>query len=546
MPVLATQPSRVLVLTGRHLSPERVKIPNGATAVWCGDLQEALDHARRSRPSCIILDAAALDDARAGLAALRRAIGHAGFVALVGGPACSDADCMLPEDGDLANELPRFVRFCLGERMRAWPRYRADGWSVELATEPPLPLEAHDVSEQAIRVAAHPGAPTSGDVVLRIRVREEAPLLIRAHATRRCDPDPSIVVYRFGDLSSRNRAFLRTLFHRGEPAARSRELPCERSGIVGQSPAIRNLLATLEHVAPTDATVLLLGETGTGKELVARAIHEGSSRVNRPFVAVNCAALPEALVESELFGHEAGSFTGATRRKIGRIEQAAGGTLFLDEIGDLPAPAQAKLLRALQERVIERIGGSEPIRVDVRLVAATNQDLRACMAQRSFRRDLFFRLNVIPLKLPPLRERPEDIPVLVRHFLARAQQRMGKRGIGLSEQALADLQSYRWPGNVRELENLCTRVTALVPSGSTVGHEQLDLCDVDAPLHAPLPVVDLHAMLDFCEREIVRRVLERNRGNRTRAARDLGITRQALQHRLVRLQRLDRAQAAAK
>ena len=304
--------------------------------------------------------------------------------------------------------------------------------------------------------------------------------------------------------------------------------------MLGDSAPMLAALETLARVAPTDVTVLLLGETGTGKELAARHVHEHSSRARGPFVAVNCAALPDNLVESELFGHEPGAFTGAMKRRIGRIEQAHQGTLFLDEIGDLPAAAQAKLLRALQERVIERVGGSEPIRVDFRLIAATNRDLAADVTDRLFRRDLYYRLNVVTVRLPPLRERTGDVVSLARHFLDLAMRALGRRGIRLTENALARMTAYAWPGNVRELENVCTRLVALASSDAILGPEHLGLIDDGDLVGSPLPAADLRCILDFCEREIIRRMLERHAGNRTRTASVLGISRQALQQKLAK------------
>jgi DNA-binding NtrC family response regulator len=308
----------------------------------------------------------------------------------------------------------------------------------------------------------------------------------------------------------------------------------DMASILGDSPAMQMALDTLARVAPADVTVLVLGETGTGKELAARFLHERSARARGAFVALNCAALPEHLVESELFGHEPGAFTSAMKRRIGRIEQAHGGTLFLDEVGDLPAAAQAKLLRALQERVIERVGGTEPIRVDFRLIAATNRDLAADVADRLFRRDLYYRLNVVTVRLPALRERSADIPCLARHFLDAAMQRLGRRGIRLSENAVARMAAYPWPGTVRELENVCTRLVALASSNAILGPEHLGLIADGELTGSPLPAADLRCILEFCEREIVRRVLDRHGGNRTRAAGALGISRQALQQKLAR------------
>jgi two-component system, NtrC family, response regulator HydG len=319
-------------------------------------------------------------------------------------------------------------------------------------------------------------------------------------------------------------AELRSAALRPSQAARVRDL-------VGSSAVFRNAVAMLERVADTDVTVLVLGETGTGKELAARLLHARSARAAEPFVAVNCAALPESLVESELFGHEAGAFTGAVKRRIGRIEQAHRGTLFLDEIGDLPVGAQAKLLRALQEREIERVGSGTPIAVDVRVIAATHRDLADDPGR--FRRDLYYRLSAVTVRLPALRERLEDLPALASHFLALAMQRMNRSGIQLDSGTLAELARHAWPGNVRELENVCTRLVALSPSGATILPAQLVLDTVGAALPPAYPA-DLRSILAYCERAIVQQALARHAGNRTHAAAALGISRQALQKKLAR------------
>jgi formate hydrogenlyase transcriptional activator len=227
--------------------------------------------------------------------------------------------------------------------------------------------------------------------------------------------------------------------------------------IVGLSKAIKAVVQEVARVAPTESTVLISGETGTGKELVARAIHKRSARSARPFVAVNCAAIPASLIASELFGHERGAFTGALQRRQGKFELADGGTIFLDEVGDLPSDTQVALLRVLQEREVERVGGSRPIRVNVRVIAATNRDLQAAIAERAFRSDLFYRLNVFPVEMPPLRERPTDVPLLVEYFVHRFSKRAGKKITGISKDALDLLQSYPWPGNIRELQNVIER-----------------------------------------------------------------------------------------
>jgi formate hydrogenlyase transcriptional activator len=232
-------------------------------------------------------------------------------------------------------------------------------------------------------------------------------------------------------------------------------------GIVGQSPALRRVLELVETVAPSDSTVLLLGETGTGKELIARAIHDRSRRRDRTFVKLNCAAIPTGLLESELFGHERGAFTGAISQKIGRLELAHSGTLFLDEVGDIPGDIQPKLLRALQEREFERLGSTQTKKVDVRLIAATNRDLERMVEDREFRSDLYYRLNVFPIRIPPLRDRPEDIPLLVRYFAQKYGRRMEKQIESIPAATLKKLSGWHWPGNIRELENFIERSVIL-------------------------------------------------------------------------------------
>jgi len=231
--------------------------------------------------------------------------------------------------------------------------------------------------------------------------------------------------------------------------------------IVGSSGALRKVLSLVSKVAPADATVLIAGETGTGKELVARAIHRRSKRVSRPFISVNCAGIPRDLIASELFGHEKGAFTGATQQRLGRFELANGGTLFLDEVGELPAETQIALLRVLQEHEFERVGGTRRIRVDVRVIAATNRDLQAAISAGSFRSDLFYRLNVFPIEIPSLRERREDIPLLVEYFIDRYARKAGKHITTVEKRTLQVLQSYPWTGNIRELQNVIERSVIL-------------------------------------------------------------------------------------
>jgi transcriptional regulator with GAF, ATPase, and Fis domain len=234
--------------------------------------------------------------------------------------------------------------------------------------------------------------------------------------------------------------------------------------IVGSSPALQAVLSQVAKVAPTDSTVLITGETGTGKELIARAIHKRSQRSSRAFVSVNCAAIPRDLIASELFGHEKGAFTGATQRRLGRFESAEGGTIFLDEVGELPAETQISLLRVLQEREFQRVGGNESFQIDVRVVAATNRNLEAAIVEGGFRDDLFYRLNVFPIEVPPLRQRKEDIPLLVEYFIDRYASKAGKRITGINKRSLELLQSYAWPGNIRELQNVIERSVIICDS----------------------------------------------------------------------------------
>ena len=315
------------------------------------------------------------------------------------------------------------------------------------------------------------------------------------------------------------------------------------SEMIGESAPMRALRSMIARIAPSDARVLVTGESGTGKELVAAAIHVGSARRDKPFVRVNCAAIPRDLVESEMFGHERGAFTGATERHIGRFELAHRGSLFLDEVGDLGAEAQAKLLRAIEAREIERVGGGKPIAVDVRVVAATNKDLQRASREGAFREDLFFRLNVIPIALPPLRTRPDDIPLLVRHFAALTRARTGRVIPAWSDEALSLLVRYRWPGNVRELANIVERLVILHP-GQRIGGDEVRrviAVESDAPSRAPLPDpagldAPLSAMLDDYERLLITRALAASGGNIAEAARRLQTDRPNLYRRMKRLE----------
>jgi DNA-binding NtrC family response regulator len=318
----------------------------------------------------------------------------------------------------------------------------------------------------------------------------------------------------------------------------NRELRAELSqryefdNIVGGSDAMREIFASISRVAPTRATVLLCGESGVGKDMIARAIHHHSPRADRPFVKINCTALPENLMESELFGYEKGAFTGANTSKPGKFEQADTGTVFLDEIGDVPGSIQVKLLRILQEREFERLGSNKTRHIDVRVLAATNVDLRAALEQGTFREDLYYRLNVLPLNIPPLRDRKEDIPFLARHFVKKLRKDLGSPVESISDAAIQRLLEYHWPGNVRELENVIER--SMVLANNAV----LEVADIklDTGPQARVASVDNFLpegmTLDQFEQSILREALHRANGNKSQAARLLGLTRNALRYRL--------------
>lgn len=304
--------------------------------------------------------------------------------------------------------------------------------------------------------------------------------------------------------------------------------------ILGRSPALLETLEAAARVAPTDATVLIRGETGTGKELLAKAIHFNSARRGGPFVTINCGAIPPELLESELFGHVKGAFTGAVTHKKGRVELADGGTLFLDEIGELPPPLQVKLLRLIQEREIEKLGAPGILRVNVRIIAATHRNLEAMVEDGAFREDLYYRLAVIPLYLPPLRERSEDIPELVAHFFEAARRRHGRPHLTLPHALLPYFSAWRWPGNVRELENVIERIVVLA-RGDEVTLQ--DLPDFLRREREPLDAIQLELppegiSLEAVERELIRRALEKFDGNQSQAARYLDISRKTLIYRM--------------
>ncbi len=299
--------------------------------------------------------------------------------------------------------------------------------------------------------------------------------------------------------------------------------PAAVGPLVGTSKGMRRVVSLIEQVGPSDTTVLLRGESGTGKELVADAVHRASPRSRAPFIKVNCAALPDTIIESELFGHERGAFTGAVQQRKGRFELAHGGTLFLDEIGDLSPPTQIKLLRVLQQRTFERVGGNRTLSVDVRVVTATSRDLESMMDAGTFRSDLYYRLNVFPIHLPPLRERKADILLLADHFVERFNRRHGRRVRRISTPAIDLLTAYHWPGNVRELENCIERAVLMTHDDVIHGHHLPPTLQT-AESSGTLSPEGLEEQLDRLEREIVLEALKSARGNMARAARQLGIT----------------------
>ena len=305
-------------------------------------------------------------------------------------------------------------------------------------------------------------------------------------------------------------------------------------GIVGRSRQMQEVIHTAELVAESKSTILITGETGTGKELVARAIHDRSAQRDMPLIKVNCAAIPDTLLESELFGHRRGAFTGATSNKKGRFELADGGTIFLDEIGTMGLPLQAKLLRVLQEREFEALGAERSQQVDVRVIAATNKDLPRLVTDGQFAEDLYYRLNVIPIAIPALRERMEDVPVLVDHFLRKHAQRAGKQIDGIEDAAWAVLQAYDWPGNIRELENTIERAVVL-STEETITERALSLLPAAAlPSWNGLPSSNLHQNQEWVERETIRRALEATGGVKKAAAELIGISQRALSHYLAK------------
>jgi DNA-binding NtrC family response regulator len=377
-------------------------------------------------------------------------------------------------------------------------------------------------------------------------------IIITAHAT----VDSAVEAIKLGAFDYVTKPFeqaelsnvLAKAIRTHETARRSARGERGRPALVGESSAMQEVLKIIDKVADTPSTVLITGESGTGKELVATALHEGSSRRENPFIRINCAAIPKDLMESELFGYERGAFTGAVTSKPGRFELADGGTLFLDEIAEIPVEMQVKLLRALQESEFERVGGIKTTRVDVRLIAATNRDLEVETETGRFRKDLYYRLAVVPIALPPLRERRSDIPTLVRHFIDKYNRRLNKRIEGMTDEALAEVQAYAWPGNIRELENFIER-TLLFADGPSIGVADLPqqlrsgtltpLPTAGAPLPGPPGETGLKDIVKQraaeLEKGLISRALEETGGNVTRAAKLLQISRKSLQTKMKEL-----------
>ncbi len=451
---------------------------------------------------------------------------------------------LLEDDDTLASLLARVLR--------------TDGYQVEvLESGEALPQPAKVSSFDVVLSDIHLAGKATGHDVLR-KVREANPtmpvILMTAYADIEgamsavsqgaydylAKPiEPNELRRMLGEAIGRRR-----LAEVKKPNHDPREAAAGETQIVGAAPAMIEVYKTVAQVAPTTATVLIVGESGTGKELVARAIHAKSPRAGKPFVAVNCAALPESILESELFGHEKGSFTGATGAKRGLFEEATGGTLFLDEVGDISPKMQVQLLRVLQEGEIRRVGGGETVKVDVRVVAATNRDLKADVAAGRFREDLFFRLQVVQVRVPPLRERKQDIKLLVQHFLAKHAERQKRPVPNVAPEAIEALEAYAFPGNVRELAHVVERALLLAREGVITASDlpREIVSGGKASTTGMSALADDWPTLAVVERRYIDRVLARTGGNKTRAAEVLGIDRRTLNRMFAR----ERAAAAAK
>jgi DNA-binding NtrC family response regulator len=432
---------------------------------------------------------------------------------------------------------------------------RREGYEVEQADTGPVALERlrSDAFDLVLTDLALGSGPSGMDVLHAARaIRPETPVvMITAHGNEKIAVEAmkagahDYVPKPFDNDEIRlvvRRALDRTRLERENRLLRERvDREWRFESLIGSGPAMRQVFETIRKVAETDLTVLIRGESGTGKELVAQALHQRSSRRERPFVAVNCAAISRELVESELFGHEKGAFTGADARRVGRFEAAHGGTIFLDEIGDMAPETQAKVLRVLQERRFERVGGARPVEVDVRVVAATHRDLEEEVRRGRFRDDLYYRLRVVEIELPALRERLEDVPALLDQFLAALAERLGRPRKPFAPEALARLARYGWPGNVRELRNVVEQA-AVLAAGDAVGEEDLRLPE-PAPDAAPGAAGEASAgetrfaeakrqAVEGFERRFLLSALRANGGNVSRTAAAIGMVRQSLQQKI--------------
>ncbi len=427
--------------------------------------------------------------------------------------------------------------------------FEREGWRVLTAASGPEALELLRREPVSVVVTDLMMPGMSGEALLRA-ARTVAPdvevVLVTAYGTVEAAVSAMKEgAYDFITKPVKRHAVVKSVRRALEKAsllAENRALKAQLAGLtqgnalLGDSPRFRAALEVLLQAAPTSATVLLQGESGTGKELAARLLHDRSPRAGGPFVPINCAAIPESILESELFGYEKGAFTGAAGRKEGRLERAHGGTLFLDEVGEMSPGLQVKLLRVLQDGVVERLGATQPSRIDVRLVAATNKDLAAEVKAGRFREDLFYRLNVVAVRLPPLRERREDVPLLATVFLRRVAEKHQKRVTGFSPAALHSLEGWEWPGNVRELEHAVERAVVLCPG------ERVEVSDLPEPVRAARGaagppdalVIPMGASMDEIERLVIRETLRQTRGDKTLAAQILGIAPRTIYRKLDR------------
>ncbi len=429
---------------------------------------------------------------------------------------------------------------------------RRDGYEVELADDGEMAQrKLADTTYDLILTDLSLGRGSTGMDVLRAskqRRAETAVVMITAHGSEKIAVEAmqegaeDYVPKPFDNEELRvvvSRALERTRLQREHRMLLERvEREYSFENLIGSGPAMRQIFEMIQKVAETDLSVLVRGDSGTGKELVAQALHQRSSRKNRPFVAVNCAAISRELIESELFGHEKGAFTGADARRVGKFEAANDGTIFLDEIGDMAQETQAKVLRVLQERAFERVGGNAPIEVDVRVVAATHRDLETEVKEGRFREDLYYRLKVVEVTLPPLRDRAEDIPALVERFLSQVAERLGRDKKSIDPDALADLVRHPWRGNVRELRNTIERA-AVLSSGETIGVDDLDLdpsggdSGGDAGISLEMSFRDAKKqMVEGFERQYLIRALREHDGNVSRTAESIGMVRQSLQQKI--------------